>query len=280
MTCASVSVIVPCFNAEHTIIRALDSVLAQTLPVLEVICVDDASTDNTIRTIESFMARQPNSQIRILRNEKNAGPSTARNCGWQEATGDYIAFLDADDVWHPQKIELQFGWMQNHPTVLACGHRYRIIDLDAAMPKFSTVTTDPVDRFITRDRLLLSNPFVTPSVMLKRDLPYRFDPARRYCEDYFLWLELSCDDVPVAFLDITLVYVYKQIGKSGASRHLLKMRLGDINNYWTLWRRGKLNFFKMGISALFSMLKFMLMLVVGPQVHFEIKQRIDDSGSR
>lgn len=276
---ASVSAIIPCFNAERTIQRALESVRKQTQPVREVICVNDASTDNTISMIKAYANDHINFSIYILHNEKNLGPGAARNHGWDAAISDYVAFLDADDVWHPQKIELQYGWMCEHPDIPASGHRYLVVEPNAALPELS-VPMHLTVRAITRWRLLLSNPFVTPSVMLKRNLPYRFDPKRRYCEDYFLWLQLVCDGLTMMMLESPLVYVRKQIGASGASRHLWRMRAGDINNYWHLWRAHKLSFLAMSGLVGYSLLKFALLLIIGPQRHFAIKQRFDRSVSR
>ncbi len=102
----SVSVIIPAYNSASTIIRALQSVVAQTLAPLEIIVVDDASTDTTRDLVTTF-ASSSSFPVRVLTQTTNSGPSAARNAGWDTAVGDYIAFLDADDQWHPRKIELQ-----------------------------------------------------------------------------------------------------------------------------------------------------------------------------
>jgi glycosyltransferase involved in cell wall biosynthesis len=274
-----VSVIIPCYRCAKTIPRAIDSVAKQTLRPAQVILVDDGSGDETLETLYSLQATYGSNWINVIPLDTNQGVSFARNVAWDQATQEYIAFLDADDVWYPQKIEIQYRLMLENPDLSGIGHRYKIVDPGTHTPELS-VMPNPASHPITRNRLLHSNPFVTPSVMLKRNLAYRFDPRRRYCEDHYLWLELACDGLPLAFIDTTLVNVYKRIGASGASRHLLKMRLGDISNYWTLWRMGKLGFLRMCTSIIYSMLKFILMLIVGPHAHFAIKQRIDFSGSR
>ena len=121
----SVSVIIPAYNSASTIIRALQSVTAQTLTPLEVIVVDDASTDTTRDLVASF-ASSSSIPVRVLSQTTNSGPSAARNAGWDAAVGDYIAFLDADDQWHPRKIELQYPVMQSQPKVtMSChGHHF------------------------------------------------------------------------------------------------------------------------------------------------------------
>ena len=271
-----ISVIIPCYRCAKTIPRAIDSVAKQTLRPAQVILVDDGSGDETLETCYALQATYGSNWINVIPLVSNKGVSFARNVAWDQATQEYIAFLDADDAWYPQKIEIQYRLMLGHPDLSASGHRYKIVDPDSHTPELS-VMPNPDSHPITRNRLLHSNQFVTSSVMLKRNLAYRFDPRRRYCEDYYLWLELACAGLHLELVDTTLVYVHKRIGASGASRHLLKMRLGDINNYWTLWRMGKLGFVRMCTSTIYSMLKFSLMLIVGPRAHFAIKQRIDFS---
>jgi glycosyltransferase involved in cell wall biosynthesis len=96
------SVVIPCFNAEATLVRTLDSILSQTCPDLEVICVDDGSTDGTRALITAAQARDP--RVRLVRNT-GKGPSAARNLGaGGVATGEIIAFCDADDLWTRDKL--------------------------------------------------------------------------------------------------------------------------------------------------------------------------------
>lgn len=104
-----VSVVIPAFNAEAFIAHTLDSVLAQTYQNFEVWVVDDGSCDQTAAIVEQFM--QQDQRIRLL-HQKNAGVAAARNLGIQHAQGDYIAPLDADDIWYPQKLEKQVRCLQ------------------------------------------------------------------------------------------------------------------------------------------------------------------------
>lgn len=97
-----ISVVVPTYNRREHVLRAIDSVIAQTRPVSEIVVVDDGSTDGTGEAIESRYGQM----VKVFRQE-NGGVSSARNHGIRKATGDWIAFLDSDDVWFPMKIELQ-----------------------------------------------------------------------------------------------------------------------------------------------------------------------------
>lgn len=113
----TVSVVIPSYNYARYVAEAIDSVLAQTRPPLEIIVVDDGSTDATAEVLATFGDR-----IRVLR-QQNQGVSVARNRGVAEARGEYIAFMDADDVWKPRKLELQMARFDADPSLglVACG---------------------------------------------------------------------------------------------------------------------------------------------------------------
>lgn len=108
---SSVSVVIPCYNAEAFIGETIESVLRQTRAVDEVIVVDDGSRDSSAEIAESF-----GDPVRVVRQE-NRGECGARNRGVKEARGEIIAFLDADDLWHPEKIERQLAYFDEHPGV-------------------------------------------------------------------------------------------------------------------------------------------------------------------
>lgn len=118
-TTARVSVIIPAYNAAGTIRRAINSVLAQMTPAAEVIVIDDGSTDD----LASALADYDNS-VTLIRTS-NGGAASARNVGIERATGEFIAFLDADDYWEPQKLERQLNIFALHPEVgLVAGQAY------------------------------------------------------------------------------------------------------------------------------------------------------------
>ncbi|HEY9849897.1 MAG TPA: glycosyltransferase family 2 protein [Leptolyngbyaceae cyanobacterium] len=106
-----VSVIIPTYNRAYLIASAIDSAIKQTYENLEIIVIDDASTDNTKEIVTSF----DDQRIRYIIHPTNAGGAAARNTGIDAAKGKYLAFLDSDDVWLPNKIELQLAAIQNHP---------------------------------------------------------------------------------------------------------------------------------------------------------------------
>lgn len=107
-----VSVVIPCYNVEKYVAASVGSALQQTHPELEVICVDDGSTDGTVAIIEQLQARHPD-RIRLIR-QANAGATVARNKGLEAATGTYVQFLDADDLLLPGKVAHQVALAQAH----------------------------------------------------------------------------------------------------------------------------------------------------------------------
>jgi glycosyltransferase involved in cell wall biosynthesis len=109
-----VSAIIPTYNREGTVVRAVKSALAQTYENLEVIVVDDGSSDSTLRVLQQFEGR-----IMVLR-QQNAGPSKARNLGASSSRGEILAFLDSDDEWLPDKIEKQVRMMQGYGSSMPC----------------------------------------------------------------------------------------------------------------------------------------------------------------
>jgi glycosyltransferase involved in cell wall biosynthesis len=111
-----VSVVIPTFNREKLVVRAINSVLFQTYKHLEIIVVDDCSSDNTISILEQMYGEQ----IVLIKNEINSYVGHARNLGVSFAKGDYIAFLDSDDLWVPNKIEFQLNWMMSNSFDICC----------------------------------------------------------------------------------------------------------------------------------------------------------------
>ena len=122
----SFSVVIPAYNAGNFISAAIDSVLRQTLPPLEIIVIDDGSTDNTCEIVRGY-----GQQIRYF-HQKNAGIGAARNAGICAANGDWIALLDADDIWHPRKLECQSAVISRNPAAALIGTDVFQIDGDGA----------------------------------------------------------------------------------------------------------------------------------------------------
>ncbi|MCM1231281.1 MAG: glycosyltransferase family 2 protein [Ruminococcus flavefaciens] len=124
-----ISVIIPTYNREKTIIRCLDSIFKQTYPVYEVIVVDDGSTDETLNIIKN----QYSDDVRIIK-QRHKGAQAARNVGVIAAKGEYIAFLDSDDEWLPKKLELQIQELARNKDAVVCGDAYIQMDWENSIP--------------------------------------------------------------------------------------------------------------------------------------------------
>ncbi len=255
---ASVSVIIPCFNSQDTIQRAVGSVMNQTSMPREIILVNDGSHDSTPAMLVELQHRHGDI-IKVIHLDKNHGPSRARNLAWEAASGDFIAFLDSDDSWHPRKIEIQYNWMICHPKVALSGHRCEQISGKATGDMLSrNVRAVPV----SSTKLLLSNVLMTRSVMLKQDLPFRFNENKKHSEDYLLWLETVLSGFRAWYLDLPLAYSYKApYGAKGLSFSLWNMEKGELDTYRKLYQKGLLPFSIYFPLVHFSMLKHVIRLV-------------------
>ncbi|AGX87851.1 glycosyltransferase family 2 protein [Candidatus Symbiobacter mobilis] len=252
--CAPVSVVVPCYRCSATIARAVASVAAQTLRPAELILVDDGSADATRACLYQVQTHYPPGWIRVLAFDENRGAASARNAGWNVATQPLVAFLDADDAWHPQKVAVQVDVLQAHPDVQIVGHGFRRV-ASPSLPQWP-VEEQPTQR-LQRWHVLAKNPFVTPSVMLRRDLPCRFHAGQRYMEDHLLWMQAACMGLPIARIPIALAAIYKRaFGVSGLSADLWPMERAELGNYRLLYRNGCLSWPAwVGLSG-YSLLKF------------------------
>jgi glycosyltransferase involved in cell wall biosynthesis len=180
-----VSIIMPVYNAEKFIKTAIESILNQTFQDFELIMIDDHSTDYTIELI-----RQVNSEkLIIIQTPQNSGAAISRNLGIKSAKGEYIAFMDADDWSHPQRLEKQITFLDNNPPMGMVGTWADIVDEQGNVLD-SFVWEIPQNQL--RSRLLFHNCFVTSSVMVRREYALLlFDNAYPPAEDYELWRRIA-----------------------------------------------------------------------------------------
>ena len=193
-----VTTIIPTFNRGYCLAESIQSVLDQNFSDFELIVVDDGSTDNTAEVIEQF------SGIHKIRIKKNRGVSFARNLAIKQARGEWIAFLDSDDLWERDKLAIQMNWVECNPD-------YHAVYTDEiwirngvrvnAMKKHRKYSGD-----IFRHCLPLC--IVSPSsVLLRNELLNKFggfDESMPVCEDYDLWLRISMS-FPFHFIEEKLI---------------------------------------------------------------------------
>ena len=190
-----VSVVIPAYNCERFIGDALDSVFSQKYPSLEVIVVDDGSTDDTCRVVARY-----GETVRLIR-QRNAGAAVARNAGIARARGEYVALLDSDDLWLPGKLRLQIDHLERSRDVAMCCTRWDLLYPDAAgnYPVVNasapeSARLDPAWSGWIYCQLLLDCEVWTSTVVMRRELAGRvggFDPELRRGQDYDYWLRAS-----------------------------------------------------------------------------------------
>jgi glycosyltransferase involved in cell wall biosynthesis len=252
-----VSVVIPCYRCSDTVHRTVESVIAQTRPPEEIILIDDFSNDGqlTVNALSRLLQAYQEVNIKILLLNKNSGPGSARNAGWNASSQPYIAFLDADDCWHPMKLEIQYEWMDTHPDVILSGHLSSKIVEGGALPDLPKEINS---HLVNKYKLLFKNSLLTRSVMLKRDVPYKFIPEKRYAEDYLLWLTIVFNGHKAAILPASLAYSFKEeFGDGGLTGDLWKTEQGVIDTYQRLFNLGFISIFTFFGVLTFSFLKYL-----------------------
>lgn len=225
----------------------------------EIILVEDCSKDGTLTVLQELEYDYPG-LIKIVQMRENQGAASARNAGWATATQPYIAFLDADDSWHSEKLRTQYEYMRDNADVALCGHQCAWIREDETPPTF---TKEPHLTKISACSLLFKNAFSTPTVMLKCDIPFRFQESKRCAEDLLLWQQIAFAGLQVVRMESPLAYVHKALyGASGLSAHLWKMERGELNNFATLYRTGSIGFLLYVAATFFSVIKFFKRLIM------------------
>ena len=179
-----ISIIVPTHNCEKFVKKTIGSILDQTYTNLEVIVIDDYSTDSTVEQIKSIQTNR----IVLLINDKQSGAAFSRNRGIIHAKGEYIAFLDGDDVWHKTKLEEQLAFMKENNYLFSCTNYDEIDENDNSR---GVVVSGP--RFVDHKTFLKTDYVGCLTVIFKRDiypdLQIPVDILKR--NDYALWLKLS-----------------------------------------------------------------------------------------
>lgn len=194
----TVSVIIPTFNRWPLVGATIESVLAQSYTEFEIVVVDDGSTDDTALRLGQFGSR-----LRILK-QQHRGVSAARNLAVCHACGSYLAFLDSDDLWLPEKLAVQTAFMEQNPAAQICQTEEIWFRNGVRVNPKAKHRKPSGDIFVSSLELCLVSP---SAVMLTRDLFERvggFDENLPVCEDYDLWLRITVDH-SVPLIDDPLV---------------------------------------------------------------------------
>lgn len=225
-----VSIIVPVYNVENFIEETIDCVLAQTYSDWELLLVEDRSTDSTVMLIGQYMKKTGDGRIRLISQPSNMGAARARNRGLKEAKGRYIAYLDADDLWEPEKLEKELAFMKEKDAAFVfTGYEF------ADETGRGTGKVVHVPEKLTYKQALSNTTIFTTTVMFDLEkLPReQLEMPVMKSEDTALWFRVLRSGVTAYGLDENLVK-YRRAGKSLSSN-----KLEAIRRIWNLYRRAE-----------------------------------------
>lgn len=190
----------PTFNCAAFIGAALESVFAQSYRDYEVIVVDDGSTDDTVAVLDAWMGR-----VTYIR-QANQGPAAARNRAVSHSQGEFVAYLDADDLWLPEKLSRQVAFLDDHPECGLVHGEVNVID-EAGQPlyeRYRQARGRVVLRGLCATELLKNSVIHMPTVVERRrrfDEAGGFDESLRYAEDYLHWLRVAINGHAFGYID-------------------------------------------------------------------------------
>jgi len=186
-----ISVIIPTYNSENFITKTLEKVFSQTYNNYEVIVSDDGSTDSTVGAVKSFFKEYPSRNKTLLTN-KHEGAGAARNKGIENASGDWISFLDSDDLWNDNKLERVVGYiLDNEGVDLVCHSLIAVEGLKENLMSPAKYFNNKIDPFLSIYR---ENSLYTSALTVKKSILYQaglFDNRLPSSQDYDLWLRLG-----------------------------------------------------------------------------------------
>lgn len=220
-----VSVVMPTYNCGEYIAESIRSAISQTLTDWEIQIVDDCSTDHTPEVLRPYLERYPN--IFYHRLSRNSGPAAARTEAIRRASGKYIAFLDSDDLWMPEKLEKQITFMKESGAVFSCT-AYRQMDADGGSLRTVMVPPEKTDY---RKCIRLSNPIGNLTVMYDQEALGKFEvPPIRKRNDFALWLQiLKKTDYCFGLDEVLGIY---RMGRTGS---VSRNKLAQAKYHWQLY---------------------------------------------
>tara|TARA_R110002110_G_scaffold415858_2_gene658592 strand:- start:29315 stop:30265 length:951 start_codon:yes stop_codon:yes gene_type:complete len=216
---ALVSIIMPCYNCEKTIEKTLRSIYEQNFTNFHLYCINDGSTDNTAEMLEHYAQSKPN--ISILHKD-NAGQTAAKNDGLKIAQGEYIAFIDSDDLWHSSKLMKQVQLLDKNNKIGLCYTNGFYINETGQQQELIGVSDDLTGQCL--DQIILGNAIVASSVMIRKSILDKvglFDERLSACENWELWTRFASQS-ELASIDEPLVFYRRHA--NNMSHNLDKMR--------------------------------------------------------
>lgn len=223
-----VSVIIPVYNASKTIEKTINSVLDQSYTNFELIAIDDCSTDNSFEILEKLSSED--NRIILYRNSKNLGVAKTRNIGIDIARGEFISFLDSDDIWKASKLEKQLKYIKQKNAHI-CYTAYEMISNDGSNSVLRCVPKEINYTKLLKENVICLSTTIVKSYVLKK---YPFQ-TEFFHEDFVLWLKLLRAGCKAVGIQEYLV-IYRKGGRSSD-----KLKAGI--NRWVVYRKSeKLSF--------------------------------------
>lgn len=249
----SISVVIPTFNRAELVVRALNSIFLQhTFAPLEIIVLDDASTDNTQYVLNELKVNAPVPMF-VYRSEINIGPSKLRNKGIDLAKGNYIAFLDSDDVWTENKLSVFAKELRTFPELAIWTHRYGQYGENEFLSTISEV--------IPYWKQLLKNHASCPCTIIRKDVNEKFSENLKYNEDHELFTRISFSH-DLIFNQSVLTILNRRINeKGGLSGNVWQMRKGEMKSYLLVSSYNKILIPMLPFLILFSLLKHVRLML-------------------
>lgn len=228
-----VSVIIPVYNGTKYLAETLESVISQTFRDWEVIAVNDGSSDESEIILEKYASKYP-FRIRYL-TVQNGGVSRARNTGVSQARGKYVAFLDQDDLWTPEKLERQVEQLENNPELGVSFTNESLIDESGFITRFKRFHLGGPNRGFVFDTLIFDNFIPVSSLMMHKDIFLQtggFSPEFALSEDFDFLLRIT-RKYPVDFIDAPLLQ-YREHSESGTHINIDRITRESMTilQYW------------------------------------------------
>lgn len=225
-----VSIIVPVYNVEKFIVETMECVRAQSYDNWELLLVEDVSTDGTKEVIETYLHEKPDERIHLICQPENKGAAHARNCGLKEAAGRFIAYLDADDLWEPEKLERQIAFMEEKQAAFSfTGYEFA----DEEGKGLGKIVQVPAT--INYKEALKNTTIFTTTVMFDTDKIEKnmLNMPIIKSEDTALWWKVLRNGYVAYGLNENLVK-YRRAGKSLSSN-----KLEAVRRIWNLYRKAE-----------------------------------------
>lgn len=236
-----VSIIVPVYNVQKYIVETMDCVRRQSYRNWELLLVNDCSTDGTAQVIEEYLERVKDDRIRLISLPVNSGAASARNTGLAESKGRYVAYLDADDLWEPEKLERQMAFMEEKQAAFSFTGYEFADEQGKGLGKIVRVPATLNYRQALKNTTIFTTTVMFDSERIPKDL---LEMPLVKSEDTALWWKVLRNGYVAYGLDENLVK-YRRAGKSLSSN-----KLEAIRRIWNLYRRVE------GLGILQSMWNF------------------------